>query len=203
MDIILPSFEVDDKGRVICKSHTQYESFINPYHDYFQERYIEKQLTCKTCGHYLKDDCYFPKSEIDLIEEDRQRKLFACKLCGNKIDRPLTVIQKLYYNDQYNIDMPLICCTCYENLSANRLMESNKWRANIFLYNALYAVYTFLSFVLFFFIYQIKIYFFFIATLPILYLFIKSLKKRKRIINGMKFYETYFLEDKDKSEKIP
>ena len=121
---IEPSFEIDEKGRVICQSHSKYPYFIQPNKTYFEERKMEKELTCLTCSHYKNDDCYFPRSEIDKIELDRlTRSLFQCNLCGNKIDLMLTLMQKIYYEVKFNMKMPLVCCNCYESLKKKNFEE--------------------------------------------------------------------------------
>ena len=121
---IEPSFEIDEKGRVICQSHSKFPYFIQSGKTFFEERQMEKNLTCLTCSHYENDDCYFPKSEIDKIELDRlTRSRFQCKTCGNKIDLMLTIIQKIYYEVKFNMKMPLICCSCYESLQKKKFEE--------------------------------------------------------------------------------
>ena len=117
MVVIEPSFEIDEKGRVICQSHSKYPYFIQPYNTHSEERHMEKELTCLTCSHYEYDDCYFPKSDIDKIELDRlNRSRFQCNLCGNKIDLMLTIMQKINNEVRFNLKMPLVCCTCYQSL---------------------------------------------------------------------------------------
>jgi len=102
MVVIEPSFEIDEKGKVICQSLSMYP----------------------TCSHYENDECYFPVSEIDKIELDRlTRSRFQCKTCGNKIDLMLTIMQKIYYEVKFNMKMPLICCSCYESLQNNKFEE--------------------------------------------------------------------------------
>lgn len=124
MVVIEPSFEVNNKGQVICQSHSRYPYFIQPYRTPFEERQMEKKLTCITCSHYENDDCFFPRAEIDKIEFDRiNRSRFECNLCGNKIDLMLTLIQKIYYEVKFNMKMPLICCTCYEKLQKKKFEE--------------------------------------------------------------------------------
>ncbi|MBY9014324.1 MAG: hypothetical protein KGD68_01400 [Candidatus Lokiarchaeota archaeon] len=121
---IEPSFEIDEKGRVICQSHSKFPYFIQPSKSYLEERQMENELTCLTCSHYESDYCFFPKSEIDKIELDRlNRSRFQCKLCGNKIDRMLTIMQKIYYEVKFNMKMPLICCSCYERLQQKKFGE--------------------------------------------------------------------------------
>ncbi|MGB5909650.1 MAG: hypothetical protein WBH31_00515 [Promethearchaeia archaeon] len=126
MSFIEPSFEIDNKGRVICQFHSQFPFFMKPEKTTLEEEYVDKILTCKTCQHYKENDCFFPKLEINRIETDKRRGHFQCKLCGNKIHRILTIIQKLYVKDRFNIDIPLICCDCYESLKENSLLKNFK-----------------------------------------------------------------------------
>jgi hypothetical protein len=194
-DIVEPEFEIDEKGRVLCKTHSNFEFFSQPKVNRYQQRELEKQLTCETCSHFFNDDCYFPRSEINLIEYDRKkRNAFKCKLCGNKIDRMLTVMHKLYYKEKYNIELPLICCTCYETLKDGKFIESSKWRSNMFLYNALYAIYSLISVLFFILVYQVRIYYLLVFLLPIIYLFYQNMKKRKEIKEGMRYYQKYFID---------
>ncbi|MBN1215723.1 MAG: hypothetical protein JXA99_09840 [Candidatus Lokiarchaeota archaeon] len=185
-----PNFEIDKKGRVICKEHSNYEFF----NDYQNDRVLEKELTCKTCTHFHNDDCFFPRSDIAKIEYDRLKtKRFNCKLCGNKIDRMFTVMHKLLYKEKFNIELPLICCTCYDNLKDNKFIESSKWRSNLFLYNSLYAIYSLVSVLFFIGIYQIKIYYLIFFIIPIIYLFYHNLIKRKELKEGLEYYKKHFL----------
>ncbi|NHJ20189.1 MAG: hypothetical protein EAX91_04535 [Candidatus Lokiarchaeota archaeon] len=124
MVVVDPSFEIDEKGRVICQSHSNYPNLIKPNKTYLEELQLETLLTCKSCSHYVNDDCYFPKSEIDKIEIDRlSRSRFQCNLCGNKIDRMLTIMQKIYFEVKFNMKMPLLCCSCYQNIKNDKFPE--------------------------------------------------------------------------------
>lgn len=124
MVVVDPSFEIDEKGRVICQSHSNYPNLIKPNKTYLEELQLENLLTCKSCSHYVNDDCYFPKSEIDKIEIDRlSRSRFQCNLCGNKIDRMLTIMQKIYFEVRFNMKMPLLCCSCYQNIKKGKFNE--------------------------------------------------------------------------------
>lgn len=124
MSIINPTFEIDEKGRVICQNHTLYPFFIMPGKNREQEIQMEKRLSCKTCNHYTNDDCFFPKTEIDKIEIDRLgMTAFKCQLCGSQIDRMLTIIQKLYLQEKYRIEIPLVCCACYESLKKKNFID--------------------------------------------------------------------------------
>lgn len=199
---IEPKFEIDEKGRVICQRHSNYSFFKDPEIHKYHPQLLEKQLTCKTCDHYKNNDCYFSKLRIDQIEYKRtkKRKGYICKLCGNKIDRMLTIIHKSYHKEKYNVNIPLICCACYEALRKNKYMESNRFRSKIFLYNALYSVYSLISIFFFLLIYHIGIFYLIIFLFPIFYLLFINLKKRKQLKDGLKYYQDIFsksTEEKD------
>jgi len=195
---IEPSFEIDEKGRVICQSHSKYPYFIQPNKTYLEERKMEKALTCLTCSHYENDDCYFPRSEIDKIELDRlTRSRFQCNLCGNKIDLMLTLMQKIYYEVKFNMKMPLVCCNCYESLkkknfeeySTRRIWESlSFYLPGLFLlFNAFpFNVIAVLGYVIFILVFKIIIKLKFSYSLFLI-----------DILKGKKFYDKNF---KDKIE---
>ena len=78
MEFVEPEFHVDENGRVFCKSHSKYKELINTK-DYFRKMFIDRELSCLSCIHYINNDCFFPKSEIDKIEFDRtEKKEFIC-----------------------------------------------------------------------------------------------------------------------------
>lgn len=198
MVVIEPSFEIDEKGRVICQSHSKYPHLIKPDKTDLEDLQMEKQLTCKSCSHYINDDCYFPKSEIDKIELDRlNRSRFQCNLCGNKIDRMLTIVQKIYFEVKFNMNMPLICCTCYKSLEEKKFTEYYRrriWESLSFYLPSLFliinpfpfniiAVFTYILFIII-----LKI----IVKLKFHYsLFLMDLLK------GKKFYDKYFRDRAD------
>ena len=197
MVVIEPSFEIDEKGRVICQSHSKFPHLIKPDKTYFEELQMEKELTCKLCSHYINDDCYFPKSEIDKIELDRlNRSRFQCNLCGNKIDRMLTIVQKIYFEVKFNMNMPLICCNCYQSLEEKKFTEYFKrriWESLSFYLPCILLIINPYPFSLIF----VFIYLLFIIFLKIVIklkfhysLFLMDL------IKGKKFYNKYF---RDKS----
>lgn len=203
MDTIEPKFEIDESGRVLCLKHSKYEFFKDPQITQFQPHLLEKQLTCKSCIHYHNNNCYFSKLLIDQIEYKRtkKRKGYTCKLCGNKIDRMLTIIHKKYYKEKYNVNFPLICCACYDALKKDKYMESNRFRSKIFLYNALYSLYSLISILFFLLIYQIGIFYLIIFMFPILYLFIVNLQKRKKLKEGLNYYQKIFSKSAQHQER--
>ncbi|MBN1803373.1 MAG: hypothetical protein JW891_17820 [Candidatus Lokiarchaeota archaeon] len=194
MGFVEPTFEIDKKGRVICRQHTNYD---------YLKQLCEKaaannsyscdvSLTCATCQEYLNDNCYFTKSDIDKIEHDRTKtKLFLCKLCGNRIHRIWTVLYSLYNEIKYDVDIPLICCSCYDSLKSNSFMEKYKRRSysikfylflsiliiidNLVFINPLYTTFSIINI-------------FFAITCAVIYG-----RYLKRIKRGRDYYQKYFL----------
>ncbi|TFF88175.1 MAG: hypothetical protein EU550_01790 [Promethearchaeota archaeon] len=194
MSYIEPSFEIDEKGRVLCQYHTQYPFFKKPNKTRYEERKMEKLLTCKTCAHYYNNNCYFPRSEIDTIEYDRFRRRFVCSLCGNKIDRMLTVIQKLYVESRYGIKIPLICCFCYESLKRNNFIEQSKLRREQLRGKLNYTILLTLIFSLFVLLTG-KVFFFFGLLALFIFGLITTLHKRRELKKGIEYYKNNFLSD--------
>ncbi|MFX1274129.1 MAG: hypothetical protein ACFFBP_01555 [Promethearchaeota archaeon] len=129
MGHVEPYFEIDKKGRVICKLHSNYDHIKSLCETYTQDVRCDQNLTCKTCSSYTNDECYFQKSRIDEIEHDRlKKKDYACKLCGNRIHRMWTVIYSIYYKEKFNIKIPLLCCSCYDSLKNETFMDKYKTR---------------------------------------------------------------------------
>ncbi len=138
-DLIEPIFSIDDKGRVICEEHTEISRIrslspiLNQNRQYARE--YEALLTCKKCNHFFEDDCYFPRSEINKIEADRRSNKIQCKLCGSRIDRPLTLMNKYYLESKSsnNLEIPVICCSCYNSLEKNTFTQNSGKRILFFL----------------------------------------------------------------------
>ena len=135
--IIKPSFYVDDERRVICDSHSQIErirtlSSLSDLPAFQETQQIEKILTCKACNHYHNDVCFFPKEDIDRIEKDRLAYTFNCKLCGGSIDRPLTVMYSIYHKEKHNVQIPTVCCTCFDTLDNDTFLKKARQRILLF-----------------------------------------------------------------------
>ena len=202
-----PSFEIDDKGRVICKKHSNYDYFIKPK-DYFQDIYLEIELTCKTCSHYQNDNCYFSKTRIDEIDIKRLKRAYLCRLCGRKIDRILTVIYKLFYKETYNVDMPLICCDCYEKINNNEFLSYSKKMTDFYILNIIISIFFLSYFAFFLSILNIQSFFYYILIIPLFSLvcfivsviIIKCIKKLHYFIFGIKYYKKYFANKNSKQK---
>lgn len=129
--IIRPSFYIDDKNRVICESHSQIERILTLTSlaevPAFEETHqLENIITCKTCAHYRNDVCYFSKEDINKIEKDRLSYSYHCNLCGQSIDRPLTIMHSLYNKTKFNVDIPTVCCTCYSSLEKDSYQDHSR-----------------------------------------------------------------------------
>ena len=202
MPTIEPTFKIDDKGRVICKKHSKYEHFVEPK-DYFQDLYLEIELTCKTCSNYINDKCYFPKSRIDVIESQRlKKKEFLCKLCGKKIERMLSIIHKLFNKEIYDIEMPLICCDCFEKIKNEEFLSYSRKLTDFYILNIAVSIFFLLYFLYFLSILKIQLIFYITIVIPIIFLisfivlFIiyKSIKKLRLILKGIKYYKKHFVQ---------
>ncbi len=195
MSFIEPSFEVDHKGRVICQYHSNYAYFVKPGKKEEEERQVDRELTCLNCTHYENDECFFPKSEIDKIE--RHRILFnefPCKFCGNRIDLLITIMQKLYIKDKYNIELPLVCCSCYAGLKKEDFVERSKWKANRILYLTLLSIPFLIQAILSMVFYQFSGFLFLLIALNSVCLIV-NLKRRRRVLEGIKYYQKFNLKD--------
>ena len=152
----------------------------------------------------LEINCYHREAKYQSanlsskIELDRlNRSRFQCNLCGNKIDRMLTIIQKIYLEVKFNMNMPLICCNCYLSLEENKFIENNRRRIleslsfytpSIFLIINPYPFNLISTFIYILFVIVLKV----IIKQKFHYsLFLLDL------IKGKKFYEKYF-RDKNK-----
>ncbi len=195
MDCIEPSFEIDKKGRVLCKKHTNYPYFIDPKKDFFEEMFLDSELTCKKCSHYRKDECYFSKTRIDEIEQKRLQKKrhYKCKLCGKNLDRMFTIVYKFYNKEKYNIEIPLVCCECYYSISQGYFLKDSFGRIIISIF-----YFTFLLFSLSIFLFLKDIYafmeiFFFLWLVPWIIIAFICLKKICIGIIGIYYYKKYFV----------
>ena len=131
----------DDDGIPYCKKQTDYHKMTSLN---LKERFpneFEKMLTCFRCEHYQKDDCYFPRSEIDLIEKDRQDLSIHCVFCGAKIHRIFSVLMSMYYKDRYHVNIPIICCSCYSALNDNSFYKSTQRRMIFIIISFLLSLY--------------------------------------------------------------
>ncbi|UYP43781.1 hypothetical protein NEF87_000066 [Candidatus Lokiarchaeum ossiferum] len=144
--IIQPEWTIDEDGIPYCKHQTDYDKIIQTN---LKKRFpieFEKMLNCKHCDHYKNDNCFFPKSEVDKIENDRLKLKIRCQLCGMKIDRPFSILMSLYYKEKHHVNMPVICCTCYAGLEHGTFEKNSKRRMILFaisLFTSIYFLFTY------------------------------------------------------------
>ncbi len=198
MKFIEPSFEIDNKGRTMCKNHTYYQFFKISNKTIYEEKQLEKILTCKACEHYYNNNCYFPKREIDLIERDRQKERIKCVLCGNRIHRLLTIVQSLYYEAKFNVKVPPICCDCHLSLNDQSFMKRTMLRLVLFMISFLISI----SLIFYFFITLLSSSIFIIFGL-IFFIFwfstsIKDIKKIFYLREGRKYYKKFISQSNGK-----
>ena len=138
-NIVMPEFTIDDDGIPYCTKQTNYEKIRAMKKT--SPREFEKMLNCKYCNHYKKNDCFFPRSEIDKIEEDRLKQNTRCQLCGMKIDRPFSIIMSLLYKNKFDVNLPVICCTCYAGLEQGTFESTSKRRMILYFISFITSIY--------------------------------------------------------------
>ena len=188
--LVHPEFIIDDEGRSICTKHSEYKKINELYLATNYPNDFELMLTCLRCNHYKEDHCYFPKAEIDKIERDRLKEGIRCQLCGMKIHRLLTILHSFYYKQQFGVEMPIICCTCYASLNNNDYMANTKKRMLFFGFSLLMTFYFLIS-------YFSKIFFFSILEVSLIigpllcfiYIAVKDLKSLYYLYRGRKYYQ--------------
>ena len=198
MVLIEPEFEIDEKNRVICKFHSDYLNFIDPTKDYFEDIYLDKIMTCLTCSHYTYNECYFTKSRIEEIEFNWQkRKVFRCQLCIHKIERMFTIIYKLYNKEKYGVEIPLICCNCYDKINTNQFLSESKKLKFLYFFVILTSIFSlfYLNFLLILLKLDlaVRIFLSICFSIFILLFIVKLLIVLKRNIYGVKYYKKHFM----------
>lgn len=193
-----PFFVIDEKGRVICAKHSNYKEFVSPK-DFFQDLYLEIELTCKTCLHYKKDECYFSKARLDgilnqLDSKLSRKKAYACKLCGKKIERMFTIVHKLYYKEKYEVEFPLICCNCYDYLNYDEFMRESVNRIYFFILFLIVGIFFSMVFLFFMELFNLLNMLIFIWLIPWSLMIFNRLKKLKATLQGINYYKKHFAE---------
>ncbi|OLS12585.1 MAG: hypothetical protein RBG13Loki_3795 [Promethearchaeota archaeon CR_4] len=135
-EVVQPNFIIDEEGRVFCTKHTLFnkvpektEECLPPILTLFATPQ-PPPLTCKTCGYYFRDSCYFSATSINEIVHARDRGQIICEFCGEKITRVMSVFQKIFYENNFGVKMPLVCCGCFASLKNNDFVGQAK--RNIF-----------------------------------------------------------------------
>lgn len=199
-DMIEPEWTIDDDGIPYCTTQTEYHKIIKtdlkkrfPYE-------FEKRLNCQHCDHYHHDSCYFPKSEIDKIEIDRQNLRIRCELCGTKIDRPFSILMSYFYKARYSVKMPIICCSCYSSLENGTFLKNSRKKSIIFLITLGISLYFLFTFFL-----TLPQYGFFLTIIPFSfwgYLSLRDLRNIYYLRKGRKYYQKLMsAEESEKDEE--
>ena len=200
---IEPNFEISENGRVICREHTNYLHFIEPNKDYFENLYLDLEITCKKCTHYKNNDCYFSKSKIDEVDYDRiNKKIYKCKFCSGKIHRMQTIIYKLYNEEAYSIDIPITCCNCYDNIFDGEFKRESKKRISVDIFALSLLVFTFFIFLYLMSSLDFISSYLILFVIPWTIFIIIDLKRLKNNILGIKYYKKYFPKFEEISEII-
>ena len=142
-----PEFNIDDFGRIYCKSHPKYQLFnslIKEYHNtedknlktvkFYEIIRISKQVkSCEICDHYLQNDCYFSKRDFKKIKLKTKLRLYRCKLCGSAIEEVYSILHKKISESENNIKIPLLCRYCEINLRSDNVKKAFKSHSRSFM----------------------------------------------------------------------
>ncbi len=188
--LVQPEWYIDDDGIPYCKKQTDFDKIIQSN---IKKRFpyeFEKMLNCQHCNHYKNDKCFFPKSEIDKIESDRQNLKIRCQLCGMKIDRPFSILMSYQYKDKFNVTMPVICCSCYLGLERGDFLKITQKKLTYFVIMFVISLYFIFTYFISFIHSSALGLFFFIFTMSFWgYFSVKNLKQIYYLKQGKKFYE--------------
>lgn len=204
VDIIHPEWTIDDDGIPYCTQQTYYQKIIDSQLKKQHPQEFEKMLHCHHCEHYTKDDCYFPKAEIDKIELDRNNLRIRCQLCGMKIDRLFSILMSMYYKSNYGVTMPVICCACYASLENNTFEKNSKRRMILFVISLITSLFFFFNYFLTFFNFKWFGFLFFLVPFSFWgYISIRDIKNIYYLHQGRKFYDKIMNASEQEEEKLP
>jgi len=95
-----PNFIRRTTGRVYCTTHTLFDKaqLVKNESEPLIGRKIMPSMSCRTCGHFLGDTCYFDKLSIERIDRATRRRAIPCDLCPRwRVAWPLVVHEKIYF----------------------------------------------------------------------------------------------------------
>ena len=135
-----PEFIINERGSVFCKFHPKYQNFSENVKDLhnIQEPQLEitkfhetrriwhEVKTCKTCDHFIQNDCFFSRRKITLIRLRAKLQMYRCKFCGSAIDDVFYILYKKIAGQKYNVKIPLVCCLCYISLRSTNMKKEFK-----------------------------------------------------------------------------
>jgi hypothetical protein len=196
-----PEFTIDEENRVICLKHSEINK-IMAFKQNHENLALETILNCQTCQHYKDDNCYFPKEEIDKIEQDRLSTEIQCKLCGNRIDRQLAIIYSLYYRSKSNVEIPVICCSCFSSLNDNSFFKNSKKRMLFYFTSLAISSYFLISYFLTIIMFSFwGILLFIIPFLFWGYMSMRDIKSIYYLWKGRKYYASTFANNQEDDNK--
>jgi hypothetical protein len=201
---VMPEFTSDNDGIPYCTKQTDYDKIIALN---LKERYpneFEKVLTCLRCDHYKNDDCYFPKKEIDRIEHDRESLKIKCNLCGTKIHRLFSILMSFYYKAQYNITMPIICCTCFNALNNNSFIKNTQRRMILLAISFATSVYfLFAYFLTLMVLNPLGLVLIIVPFIFWIYMMVRDVKSLYYLYKGRKYYQDVFAPFEESGSNSP
>lgn len=189
-EITYPEWTIDEDGIPYCTQQTNYTKIMEANLKKRFPHEFEKMLHCQHCDHYKNNDCYFPKTEIDKIERDRNNLTFRCQLCGMKIDRVFSILMSLYYKQKFGVTMPVICCACYASLENNSFEKNSKRRMILFVVSLVTSLYFLFTYFLSLFSFNWMGILFFVLPFAFWgYISIRDLKNIYYLYQGRKYYK--------------
>ncbi len=202
--VLQPEWKIDDDGIPYCKCLDDYDKIVEMDIKHRFHHEFEGMLNCKRCSHYKNDDCFFPREEIDKIEHDRLHKKHGmrCVLCGNKIDRPWSVLMSYYYEEKFGVHIPVICCMCYKALENDSYEKNVKRRIVLFLISLFTSIYFISTYFVTIFVWNyIGIFLFIIPFAFWGYISIRDIKNLYHLYRGRKYYREIMNAQKKKPEE--
>ncbi len=110
-----PDFTPDKWGWIYCRTHTLFTQellnhpLISPNTIPLYQKIPPSPRSCRTCGHYDKDNCFFTAASIVEIEDLCYHGKNRCDFCGNKLIYPFLLLQKIY-NERIHGEIDFLAC---------------------------------------------------------------------------------------------
>ncbi|MFX1530246.1 MAG: hypothetical protein ACFFBC_03975 [Promethearchaeota archaeon] len=132
MNKIIPKFEFDRFGRVLCQAHQDYPKFFEYGLTLMSSSQSKRLFSCKTCLNYKNDRCKYSKKELRGILWRFKLCLYRCELCGANLDRMFNILYNRTVDaSNFNVKIASICCDCINALSQEDALEVFKSRKKL------------------------------------------------------------------------